>query len=47
MLFLAVFLGFIAENMREHIVEKDRAKQYAKSLISDLKNDTAMVNSHI
>jgi len=47
MLFLAVFLGFIAENMREHIVEKDRAKQYAKSLISDLKNDTAMVNSLI
>jgi hypothetical protein len=47
MLFLAVFLGFVAENMREHIVEKDRAKQYAKSLISDLKNDTAMVNSHI
>lgn len=32
MLFLAVFLGFIAENEREHVVEKNRAKQYAKSL---------------
>jgi hypothetical protein len=31
----------------EHIVEKDRAKQYAKSLISDLRNDTVMVNDHI
>jgi hypothetical protein len=47
MIFLAVFLGFVAENIREHIVEKDRARQYAKSLISDLKNDTAMVNNHI
>src|SRR6185369_2790388 len=47
MIFLAVFLGFVAENVREHIVEKDRARQYAKSLISDLKNDTAMVNDHI
>src|SRR5580765_6758784 len=47
MIFLAVFLGFVAENVREHIVEKDRAKQYAKSLISDLKSDTAMLNSHI
>ena len=32
MLFLAVFLGFIAENEWEHVVEKNRAKQYAKSL---------------
>jgi len=47
MLFLAVFLGFVAENVREHIVEKNRAKQYAKSLMSDLRNDTVMVNDHI
>jgi len=47
MLFLAVFLGFVAENVREHMVEKDRAKQYAKALISDLRNDTVMVNNHI
>ena len=47
MIFLAVFLGFVAENAREHMVEKNRAKQYAKSLISDLRNDTVMVNDHI
>ena len=41
MLFLAVFLGFIAENIREHTVEKGRAKEYAQSLYKDLQNDTA------
>ena len=44
MLFLAVFCGFLAENQREHYIEKIRAKQYAQSLIYDLKNDTVMVN---
>lgn len=44
MLFLAVFLGFIAENLREHYVEHQRVKQYARSLIYDLKEDTAMIN---
>jgi len=41
MLFLAVFLGFIAENIREHAIEHKRAKEYAKGLLSDLKNDVA------
>jgi hypothetical protein len=40
MLFLAVFCGFIAENKREHFVEKNRSKEYAKSLFSDLRLDT-------
>lgn len=39
MLFLAVFCGFLAENQREHIVEKKRAKQYAKGLLFDLDLD--------
>ena len=30
MLFLAVFFGFLAENLREHHVENLRAKEYAK-----------------
>jgi hypothetical protein len=47
MLFFAVFLGFVAENIREHMVEKDRAKQYAKSLISDLQKDTSMINEEL
>ncbi|MBA3675204.1 MAG: hypothetical protein H0W75_09690 [Chitinophagaceae bacterium] len=47
MLFLAVFLGFIAENQREHMVEKSRARQYASSLMEDLKADTAELNTTI
>ena len=43
MLFLAVFCGFLAENQREHYIEKVRAKQYAKSLVNDLIEDTAMI----
>ena len=44
MLFLAVFCGFLAENQREHIIEHKRAKEYAKSLLADLQNDTADLN---
>ena len=40
MLFLAVFLGFVAENWREHIVERSREKQYMHSLVKDLALDT-------
>ena len=39
-LFLAVFLGFIANNIREHGVEKNRAKDLAKSFYQELKNDS-------
>ncbi len=41
MLFLAVFLGFIAENFREHSVEGRKEKEYIKSIIEDLKTDSA------
>jgi len=41
MLFLAVFCGFLAENQREHMIEHKREKQYMRSLVSDLENDTA------
>jgi hypothetical protein len=40
MLFLAVFCGFLAENMRERFVEEHRAKEYAKTLVEDLRKDT-------
>jgi len=40
MLFLAVFCGFLAENQREHMVENKREKQYAKQLLSDLREDS-------
>ena len=47
MLFLAVFCGFLAENFREHQIEKNKAKQYISSLYEDLKNDTARINQLI
>ena len=47
MLFLAVFCGFLAENFREHKVEDLRAKEFARSLILDLNNDTAAINYQI
>ena len=47
MLFLAVFLGFLAENWREHIVEGKRAKEYAITLLQDIKNDTLEMNNTI
>jgi len=43
MLFLAVFCGFLAENIREHRVENNRANEYAKSLITDLYEDTVQL----
>jgi hypothetical protein len=45
MLFLAVFAGFLAENQREHISEKNKEKQYLKSLWLDLQQDTATLRS--
>ena len=47
MLFFAVFCGFLAENQREHMVERQRAKQFAQSLLTDLKADTAALNAAI
>src|SRR3984893_7636178 len=47
MLFLAVFLGFVAENVREHRVEKEREKQYIESLIADLKTDQIVLSENI
>ena len=40
MIFLAVTLGFFAEQMRESQIEKEREHQFIRSLISDLKDDT-------
>ena len=47
MLFLAVFCGFMAENYRDNQSEKIFAKEYAKSLVRDLENDTVMINDAI
>ncbi len=47
MLFLAVTLGFLVENQREHYVEHQRERKYISSLIADIKNDTAELNRNI
>ena len=44
MLFLAVTLGFLVENQREHYIENHRAKVLAIALYNDMKNDTADLN---
>ncbi len=44
MLFLAVFCGFLAENIRENSVERHREKEYILSMIEDLKTDTTNIN---
>jgi hypothetical protein len=44
MLFLAVFCGFLAEYQLEHVIDRDREKEYISSLIEDLKVDTFKIN---
>jgi hypothetical protein len=44
MLFLAVFCGFLAENFRETLVNKEKAHHYIQNMVADLKADTADVN---
>jgi len=44
MLFLAVTLGFLAENIREHNVEVHRGKVYAERLLEDLKEDSVRLD---
>jgi hypothetical protein len=47
MLFPAVFCGFLAEYQLEHMIEKDREKQFIKSFVEDLKIDTAAINKNL
>ena len=43
MLFLAVTLGFLVENQREHYIEHQREKQFIKSLFNDIRSDTVNI----
>lgn len=40
LLFLAVFCGFIAENWREQLRDREREQEYIHSLTEDIKSDT-------
>jgi hypothetical protein len=44
MLFLAVTLGFVVENQREHYIEHQREKKFASLLHEDFRRDTALLN---
>ena len=44
MLFLAVFCGFLAENYRETLVNKEKEIHYLQNMVVDLKADTADLN---
>jgi hypothetical protein len=47
MIFLAVMMGFIAENIRESISEHNRAKEYAETMVADLSADTTALNEYL
>jgi len=44
MIFIAVMMGFIAENIRENITNKEHARQLTEQLVQDLKADTGNLN---
>ena len=45
MLFLAVSLGFLAENIREHYVEKERSHELVASFIKDVETNVTYIDS--
>ena len=47
MIFLAVTLGFFAENIREHFTEVRKGKEYAISYKEDLAKDTVIIQGII
>src|SRR5688572_4000049 len=47
MLFLAVFLGFVTENVREDFAEKQHSVELAKSFYEELKNDSIAVATRV
>ena len=45
MIFLAVTMGFFAENIREKVSDHKREKEFMQSMVEDLKSDTTNINS--
>lgn len=44
MIFIAVMMGFIAENIRENITNREHARELTAQLVQDLKADTSDLN---
>jgi len=47
MLFLAVFCGFLAEYQLEHVIEHSKEKEYMRSMVEDLQQDTTVISEVI
>ena len=47
MIFIAVMMGFFAESLREHIADNSKENEYMRSMVQDLKADTAELSSCI
>ncbi len=47
MLFLAVFCGFLAEYQLEHLIEKQKGRQYISSFLQDLEIDSKQLDQLI
>lgn len=45
MIFLAVTLGFIAENIREHFIDKEKETQNIKSILKSIASETVNLRS--
>jgi hypothetical protein len=46
MIFLAVTMGFFAENIRERLTNSKKERHYRESLVEDIKSDTAQLASY-
>ncbi len=46
MMFLAVFLGFLADNIRERRVEKKQERVYMQNMLEDLRADISLYNNY-
>ncbi len=47
MIFLAVTMGFLAENLREHITNRSKEKEYIRAFIRNVQDDTARLRQVI
>ena len=47
MIFLAVLMGFFAENIRERTANKEKERHYIQSLTEDIKSDIVQLNNYI
>jgi hypothetical protein len=47
MIFIAVMMGFFAEGLREHLVDREKEKQYMHAMVADLRKDSTQINNEI